>query len=335
MIPVSTRRAWRDLFRAGTVLSAVMLGFSVMGALTAGALPAGSAPTGGQTMLPASGNASTEITVALTAPNNVCPGDTATGNFRWNMYVVAGAVDAGALTWTPGSAGGPVDAAAGFAQTLYSKGGGAPQVSKATAVNTGQIVGTSTFDFLANSFPANGTYKVGFSCSKAPALGQPGATERFWQTTITVTNWVAAVPATETAPAIPNQFNWAVTDGATTTTVAGATTTVAGATTTTVAGATTTTVAGATTTTVRPTTTTTTVAGSTTTTTLAASGAPTTTIGFTALPATGGFNTGSNIPVTGPSHTVQIVLWALLLLVCGRMAVLMARPIRVISPGAR
>jgi hypothetical protein len=39
--------------------------------------------------------------------------------------------------------------------------------------------------------------------------------------------------------------------------------------------------------------------------------------------------------VTGPSHTVQIVVWALLVLVFGRMAVLMARPVRVIPPSRR
>lgn len=315
------RRAWRDLFRAGTVLSAVMLGVSVVGAFSAGALPAGSAPTEGQTMSPTSGDASTEIVLALTTPNNVCPGDTATGNFRWNMYVAANAVDAGTVTWTPGAAGAPTAPGGGFIQTMFSKGAGSGQLSKPTAVDTGQIVGVVTVDFLTNTIPGNGSYKVGFSCTKAPALGQPANTERFWQTTINVTEWVSAT-----------NFKWAVGTPPTTTTVAGATTT-------TVAGATTTTVAGtATTTTVRPTTTTvaaTTTTVAATTTTLAASAAPTTTIGFTTLPATGGFNTGGNIPVTGPSHTLQIVLWALLVLVFGRMAVLMARPIRVLPPSPR
>lgn len=188
---------------AGTMKRLGWLGVAALSAAscwaataTVHALPAGSTPTGGQTISPASGSASTEITLALTAPNNVCPGDTATDNFRWNMYVVAGAVDVGTLTWTPGSAG-PVDPAEGFAQALYSAVGGVPQVSKATAINTGQIVGTTTVDFLANTISGIGTYKVGFACSKAPALGQPAATERFWQTTIFVTAWAS-----------PTQFNW-------------------------------------------------------------------------------------------------------------------------------
>jgi hypothetical protein len=316
------RRAWRDTFRAGTVLSAVMLCVSIVGALSAGALPPGTAPTAGQTISPTSGDAATEIALGVTAPNNVCPGDTVTGNYRWNMYVAAASVDAGTVTWTPGTSGAPTAPAGGFVQTMFSRGAGSGQLAKATAVDTGQIVGVVTVDFLTNTIPGNGSYKVGFSCTKPPAPGQPGATERFWQTTINVTEWVSAT-----------NFKWAVGEAATTTTVAGATTTTAaGATTTTVAGAATTTTVRATTTTVAATTSTTTAA---TTTTLVASAAPTTTIGFTTLPATGGFNTGGSIPVTGPSHTVQIVVWALLVLVFGRMAVLMARPIRVLPPGPR
>ena len=318
----TVRRAWRDLFRAGTVLSGIMLGVSIVGAFSAGALPPGTAPTPGQTITPTSGDAATEISLAVSSPNNVCPGDTATGNYRWNMYVAAAAVDAGTVTWTPGTSGGPIAPGGGFIQTMYNRGAGSPQLSKATAVDTGQIVGVQTVDFLTNTIPGNGSYKVGFSCTKPPAPGQPGATERFWQTTINVTEWVSST-----------NFKWAVGEAATTTTVAGSTTTTAaGATTTTVAGTATTTTVRATTTTVAATTTT---AAGATTTTLVASAAPTTTIGFTTLPATGGVNTGSNIPVTGPSHTVQIVIWALLVLVFGRMAVLMARPVRVIPPSRR
>ncbi len=328
----TARRTWRDVCRGGAALSAVMLGLSVMTALSASALPAGTAPTPGQTMLPASGTASTEITLALVAPDNACPGDTATGNFRWNMYIAAAGADPATIVWAPGASGGPELAGASFLQTMYAKGSGSSQLSKNTAVTTGQIVGTATVDFLTNTVPGNGVYNVGYACSKAPALGQRGQTERFWQTQITVTNWVNATT-----------FDWAVTTGAvaTTTTVAGATTT------TTVAGVTTTTVAGATTTTtVRPTTTTvagattTTVAGATTTTTLVASAVPTTLASTSGGFNSGGFNSGGgtttgNIPVTGPKKTVAIVVWAILLLVFGRMAILMARPIRVLPADSR
>jgi len=117
-----------------------------------------------------------------------------------------------------------------------------------------------------------------------------GETKSFWQGYLTVTG-------------PPTTFAWAFTTtdpgSSTTTTVAGATTTtVAGATTTTVAGATTTTVPGATTT-VRP----------TTTTAVASGGA---------------------IPVTGSSSTVPMVVWGVLVLVFGRMAILLARPVKII-----
>ena len=333
MTPFSptARRVWRDTFRCGVVLSAVMLGVSVASAFSASALPAGSAPTAGQSIVPVSGDAATEMSLALAAPNNACPGDTATGNFRWNIYVAAVAVDAGAITWASGTGGGPVDAAGGFVETMFSFGGGARQWNRNTAIGTGQITGTVTLDFLANTIPGNGTYQLGYTCTKVATPGTPAITERFWRSQITVTNWVS-----------PTQFSWAASESATTTTTtAGATTTTiaAGATTTTVRSTTTTTTAAPTTTT-----TTTTIAGATTT-TLVGSGGPTTPLAPSGGSSGGGSSTGASsgtgsgggsfIPVTGPSHTVRIVLWAVLLLAFGRMSVLMARPIRVLPPETR
>jgi hypothetical protein len=306
----TSRRAWRDIARAGTLLSATMLGLSIAQVLTAEALPAGSAATAGQTINVASGNSATEITLALTSPNNVCPGDTATGNYRWNTYMVPAAVDPATLTY---NASGPIaPAGIAFTQPLFSALGGSAQVNKNTAVTTGQIVGTSTVSFgvFTPGFVPAGDYKIGFACTKS------GATERFWVTQISVTADAAGGPAqiAFTVPAVST------------------TTTVAGATTTTVAGATTTTVAGATTTTVRSTTTTaagttTTVAGATT--TSVASGV----VSPVPLPGTGSSGGGS-IPVTGPA-SMSIVIWAILLLAFGRIAVLLARPIRVLTPAGR
>ena len=165
------------------------------------ALPPGTAPTPGQTMSPSSGNASTAITFGFVDQNNRCPGDTATQNYRWNMYVAAGSVDPATLTWTPGTSGGPFDPAGGFVQTLFSAGAGAGQLSRSTAVATGQVVGLQTVDFLTNTIPGNGTYKVGISCTRPPALGQPAQTERFWLSNIEVTGWVSST-----------QFSWAVID---------------------------------------------------------------------------------------------------------------------------
>jgi hypothetical protein len=188
-----TMKRWRLL----TGL-ALMAGSIVWGSVaTVQALPPGTSPTGGQTISPTSGDAATEITLGVTAPNNVCPGDTVTGNYRWNMYVADAAVDAGTVTWTPGSSGAPTAPGGGFIQPMFSRGAGSGQLAKSTAIDSGQIVGVQTVDFLTNTIPGNGSYKVGFSCTKPPALGQPAATERFWQTTINVTGWVS-----------PTQFTW-------------------------------------------------------------------------------------------------------------------------------
>ena len=316
------RRRLRDLSGAAAVLSAAMLAVSIAGALGVDAeLAAGAAPTPGLTVSVTSGNSATPFSLDLAPPNNACPGDSATDGYRWHTFIASASVDAATLRY---NASGPIAPAGALTFPLLTASGGTPQVNRLLATEPkGQIINTQVLSFAQfppNTLPA-GAYKIGYACTLA------GATERYWQNEMTITSDAAAGG--------PSQFTFVVAAPGpivTTTTVAGATTTVAGATTTTVSAATTTTVrAAATTTTAAGATTTSTAA---TTTTLTASGAPTT-IGFSTLPATGGFNTGSNIPVTGPSHTTQIVIWAVLVLIFGRMAVLMARPIRVIPPGAR
>ena len=214
------------------------------------ALPAGSPVTPGLTIAPLSGISSTEITLGFTPPDNACPGDTATGNFRWNTFMVPSSVDVATMTYnnqgviTP--EGQPVR------RPLFSALGGSSLVNKNTAVTTGQIVGTSTVNFAvwAPGDITPGAYKLGYACTKVPALGQPAETERFWQVEIAVTQSATGGPA---------QIAWATGTPTTTTTVATTTTT-------TVAPTTTTTVAPTTTTTVPASTTTSTVPGPTSTT---------------------------------------------------------------------
>ena len=79
-----------------------------------------------------------------------------------------------------------------------------------------------------------------------------------------------------------------------------------------------------TTTTVRPTTT---IASSTTTSASTTTVRPTTTVSVNTLPA--------KIPSTGSSSTVRIALWAVLLLIFGRMALVLSRPVRVLPPKSR
>lgn len=317
----------RNICAAMMTLSGVMLVLSVVSAMRAGAdaLPAGSAPTAGLTILPLEGNSSTEITLSLAAPNNACPGDTATDGYKWQTFMVPASVNASALTYKNG----PVKTASiPTAFPLYSFIGQSSVVNKNTAVETGQIVGTSTtsFSVFTPGQIAAGDYKIGYACSKAPAAGQNAVTERFWEQVITVTadedggpaefSWTAQAPSTTT----------------TTTTTSTTTTTIAGGSTTT-----STTVAGG------STTTSTTVAGgsTTTSTTAVGSAAATSTTLVGSLAASSGvsssgssFDNGSNgtIPVTGRDE-LPIIVWGVLLVVFGRMAILLARPIRVIPIG--
>ena len=312
-----SRRIWRDLARAATVLSSALFVSALVGAMSATALPAGTPPTAGQNLSPASGTEATAFTLSLVAPNNACPGDatTAGGGFRWNQYIVSASVDAATLTWNSNGPVLPAGAPAGaIAQPLFSATTGAAQVQRPNlAAGTGQITGITNLSFATNLDPSlglpAGQYKIGFACSAA------GQTERYWQTLITIT--AAGSGISWTTSASPT----------TTTTVGGTTTTVSGATTTTTV-ATTTTAAGATTTT-------TTVAGATTT-TLAASLGPVTGSGSggTGTSGSGGtFGSGGTIPVTG-SSSMPVLFWALMSLVFGRMAVLLAKPVKVLPPRA-
>jgi hypothetical protein len=307
----AARRVWRDVARAGAVLSAVMLGVGLVGSLTASALPPGSAATGGQTLSVTSGNATTAWKLQLTSPNNVCPGDGLAG-YKWSTYMVPAAVDAGTLTYN--SLGPIAPSGVTFTQPLFSS-TGSPIVAKSPGLGDGLITGTPanySFSAIATLPVPNGNYKIGYACTK------DGQTERYWETSITVSNatasgfdFGAAAAPTTTTTAAP-------------TTTAGTTTTVSGATTTTTsAGATTTTVKATTTTTAATTTTTAAGSGTSTTTTLAGSLSPTTTIKAVTLPGT--------FPVTG-SSSWPLAVWALLLLAFGRIAILLARPLRVLPP---
>ncbi len=206
----------------------VMAGSIVWGSVsTLQALPPGAAPTPGMTLSPTSGDSSTEMTLRLAAPDNACPGDTVTGNYRWNTFMVPASVDVGTLTY---NSQGPMPSQFDFPVTpLFTAIGGSAIINKATAVQTGQIVGTSTISFAAwqPGFLPPGQYKIGYACTKVQALGQPAETQRFWEVPITVTQsdtggpaqiaWTAGTPTTTTTPATTTTTT--VLDTSTTTTV--------------------------------------------------------------------------------------------------------------------
>ena len=309
----TVRHRMRSLAMLGATISAVMLGVTFVGALGAAALPPGTAPTAGQTLSVTSGDASSDWKLLLTAPNNTCPGD-GLASFRWSTFMVPASVDAATLTW---NASGPVPPEGVTAVYPLFSNTGTPQIQKTPSIGDALITGIPAFyDFaaIATLSVPNGDYKIGYACHKA------GQTERYWQTLITVSGSTAtgfnfAVPSTPVTTTTAAPTTAAPTTAAPTTTSAAATTTtVRPSTTTTVAGSTTTTVAGATTTSV--------AAGGPTT-----SVASATTIPFTTLPTT--------LPNTGQSRTGWFIVWGSLLLVFGRIALLLARPVRIAPPKSR
>ena len=165
-------------------------------ALTVGpaaALPPGTPPTTGQNLtVPAGATSASLYQMTLSTGNNFCPGDGLAG-FRWATYMVPASVDAGTLTWT---AAGPSAGSGVFAQPLFSS-AGSPQVAKTPGIGDGLISGIPANFSMASiaALPVpDGEYKVGFACYKA------GVTERYWQSTITVSgssasdfNWVKGV----------------------------------------------------------------------------------------------------------------------------------------------
>ncbi|MEN9643495.1 MAG: hypothetical protein RL238_164 [Actinomycetota bacterium] len=316
------RRLARDLARAGAALSLVMFvaGLAGLGdrGASAAAVNAGtlelqvpSGPTIGAVLT--SGGSATAF--SLTPPTGAaCTGDSATGGYRVQSYIVPSTVSPATLTF---DSNGPAPAGTGAALRLplFST-TGTPIVDRTTAVETspgsgGLITGMPTINFavFGSSGPTvvpAGSYNIGFACT----LGNPGPNQvdKYWNVVLTF----AVTPSDS-----PSGITWTVAGGTTPTTTAAPTTTATGATTTTAAGATTT-VAGATTTVAGDTTTT----DRTDTTFLVDSGA-----------GSGGFDNGGSLPVTGPSP-IPIVVWGVLLLVFGRMAILLARPLKVIPYGA-
>ena len=303
------RRIARLISRLGVVCSATMLGVTTWGSLTAGALPAGTAATPGMTA-PASGTSSAPFALGLTAPNNVCPGDTATGNYRWTTFMVPSTVDPAVLTF---NSTGPIKpAGVTFAQPLFSS-TQSPQVNKATGISDGLITPIPSFSFsvfeaVPGSVPT-GNYKIGFACTLS------NETKRFWVTEISV----VAAQSSFTWTTVPVDLNASST---TTTAVPATTTTVNSSTTTTIKSTTTTTTSVASTSTTTAGTATTSVGTSTTGANVFATG--TTTNQFSSSGTTG----GSTIADTGTS-TGPIIFWAVLLLVFGRMVILVSRPLRV------
>ncbi|MCU1392682.1 MAG: hypothetical protein JWM34_1110 [Ilumatobacteraceae bacterium] len=320
------RRQARNVACVGVIGSAVMLMISVAAVLGVGPSAAQALDSSGSvTLTPVAGGAPTDIAGSadfLMAPPSgaVCPGTGAAG-YRFFAFIVADTVDTSTMAY---NAGGPIVAGGAFAAPQYTTAGDGVLNLLPAVQPVGFIDGIPAVSYAVYSpgAIAAGQYKVGISCTLN------NQTVSFWQSIIKV----------EADGSDPSGIKWSLDTSApapttvvTTTTVAptttlqptttthvGTTTTVASTSTTT--GSTTTTAPAGTTTTVV---TTTTVPSGTTSTTRVASQAPVTS---TTIAATGRLaNTGSS--------PLPIVIWAVLLLVFGRVVILLARPVRVRPPG--
>ncbi len=303
------RRLAGHAARAGAVMSAGMFLLSLWTVAIAGRSPADAATNNGAASIVGaggthepltSGGSATEFNLSL-GTNPVCPGDSASGNYRVQSFMIPASADIDAMTF---DANGPVAVGSQFRQPLFDT-NSSPYVNKLTDLavppaTTGGISGLPAFNFgvfTPGDVPI-GDYTIGIACTLGSA--GPDQLKTFWSVTVAVT---------ERADDLPAGITWTVTTTPTTTTTEG------GSTTTTTDGSTTTT-AGETTTTTTGDSTTTTTGDSTTTTTYS--------FGASDPSDPSVSSTVGDLPLTGssPGH---LVAWGLCLIVFGRMAVLLGR----------
>jgi hypothetical protein len=320
VIKVTTRRVGRDIARIGVVLSAGMLvaglgsGVRVSAAgINAGALQVLTGPSFPSVGQPLTGG-DTDDRFSLQPPAAAaCSGDSATGGYRIQSFMVPASVDLSALTF---DSNGPLPFATGASLRLPLFAQGTSFVEGNTAIGTGAITGVPAFDFGVfggadgSQLAPPGSYRIGLACTLGPASATQ--LDKFWSVQLTL------------AATASGSITWTVVAPTTPTSTTTTTTT------------TTTTVPGSTTTTTTP--------GSTTTTTSSTTSSSTTTTiraGSSAVQSAAGASTGSGtgsgsggLAATG-SSPLPIVVWAVLLLVFGRTAILLGRRHRVIPPERR
>jgi hypothetical protein len=149
-----------------------------------------------------SGAVDTLFTLQPTVAGASCTGDTATGGYKVQSYMVPAAVDPSTLTFdNVGPL--PHGTGASFRAPLYAL--GTPFVNKNTAVTTGLLTGLPAFDFTAftpnssTSIP-DGIYNIGYACTKGTA--GPTQLDKYWNVQITVAG-VAGEVAWSLTPQTP------------------------------------------------------------------------------------------------------------------------------------
>jgi hypothetical protein len=303
------RRAARDLARALALFSAVLLALSTWSLLSSGSSPVGAAPVAGTLSVdPGEGGSGTEFRLELPGAA-ACTGDSASGGYQVQTYMIPSSSSPSTLVF--GTAG-PVEVTGEARRPLMDSNNGDAVVNLQTGITPGGgpgiISGLPFFSFgqlLPGEVPA-GTYNIGVACWR-PSAEEGEKLDKYWNTKMVVTTDVADEPAgfTWVIDATPDPTTTTVEGGSTTTTADGSTTTTGESTTTTADGTSSTTgpavVSGIS------------VSGGT-----PNAASPVTTMG--------------QLPFTG-SSPIPMVIWAVALVVFGRMAMLLGKRPKIIGDG--
>lgn len=329
--PVGRRRA-RLAARAGALGSAVMVAVTAFGMSPSGIPSAAAAAVDGGPLSvvvpstepdagsPLAGGGSATAFTLVPRSGAACAGDTPTDFYTVTSYMVPTRVAPADLTF---DSMGPTPSGleAAFRQPLFDATSTSAFVGAPTLDNAGSprpkpggVVNIPAFSlgvFTPGQVPA-GTYNVGLACV-VPGAGGALVLDRYWNVQIDVT---------ADSGDQPGGFTWTVVEDAGTTT----TTTTTEATTTTTAGGSTTTVASDAPTTTQP-------AGSAGLKAATGAGAADADVYGAASGPRGTplVQSLTTLPATGTS-VLSPVMWAGLLLIFGRMAVLLGRPPRVRTP---
>lgn len=248
------------------------------------------------------GGSATPFTLKVPAMA-ACAGDSTTGGYRVESFLVPATVDPATLTF--GSQG-PTASGTEFRKPLYDT-SGSPYVKKVTQnatppAVTGQLNQAPAFDFAIyapGDIPA-GTYRIGLACTRGPVSATQ--LDRYWSARLTV----VANPADS-----PAQITWTAAADAIDPTTTTTTTLATGS-------STSTTSSSATTSTTSATSTTSTAGSGSSSGSGSGSGDGTAAAGTTAA---------KQLPKTGATF-FPLLAWAFLLLCFGRAAVLLGRPTR-------
>jgi hypothetical protein len=163
------RKNLKNALVGGAVAIALVGSTAPLSVTSVAAAAAG--PIEAATVTPTSGSKTTAFQLDLGA-NPACPGDSATGGYRWQTFLVPDGTDLEQLTF---GSNGPVSPDGGFASPLFTTFGDAV-VNQTTAQAVGGdpaggIFGIPQFnlDVFSNEDLPSGRYAVGVACTLGPA----------------------------------------------------------------------------------------------------------------------------------------------------------------------